>query len=112
MGPPPNMKTYLEVDFQSIEFARPIGINVSNQLWLRVCSIVNVVGPGSLNVMEDPFGFLPMNIMGLLHVSLYNVNDITFIRSIMCQVQQATNQLLIDSAVHGRCAFSFFKDDP
>ena len=34
------------------------------------------------------------------------------IRPRMCQVQQATNQLSINSAFHGRCVFSFFKADP
>ena len=86
----------------------PIGICVSNQLYLGVCSIVNDVGPGSLNTVEDHLGCLPMKIMRLLHVSWYNIHGIIYIRPRMCQVQLATNQLPIDSAVHGRCAFSFF----
>ena len=65
----------------------PIGICVSNQLLLRVCSIVNVVGPGSLTILEDPLGFLPMNIMRLLHVSWYSIHSIIDIRPRICQVQ-------------------------
>ena len=89
----------------------PIKIYKTDQIWLRIYSLVNDVRSSVLNVLKDPVGSLPMEIMRVLHISWYNIHRITNFRPLMCQVYKTSDQLAVNNGIHEWSGFSLFKTD-